>query len=156
MPFTTEYSNDILNMLFGKKSATVMQLYDRIYLALSSNDPTTSNGAFSELGGNGYERVLISNRAETYPNLIGEASERKIKNEVEIHFKQSTDSWPTAHGIGLYGVNVNSKGEELTPVFLWYGSLASNPLVVDKAGMVPLLSEEALTIAMAESDQPLT
>lgn len=142
MPFSTAYANNILNYVFGKTKT--LSGATKIYLALSSNDPEADNGAFTELVGGGYARVLVSNQDDTYPNLIGMASERAITNTAQINWNKATADWTEAKGLGLFTTATGG-----TPIY--YGTLDVPVKVV--AGAVALFDPGALRVSIAATDE---
>lgn len=100
MPFSTTYANDILNYTFAKTQSLTAP--SAVYIGLSTNDPEADGGAFTELSGNGYARVLISQRGATYPALIGSAASRAISNIAQINWTKATADWVRVKGFGLF------------------------------------------------------
>ena len=101
MPFNTTYANNILNWALGK--ATSPASHDRVWIGLCSNDPEEAGGAFTELTGKGYSRVLINQSDSEYPGLIASASNRAITNSKQIGFTKATGgAWVDAKGYGLF------------------------------------------------------
>lgn len=142
MPFSTAYANNILSYVFGKTKTLTAPT--KIYLGLSSNDPEADNGAFTELVGGGYTRVLVSNQDDAYPNLMGTASERSITNTAQINWTKATADWSEAKGLGLF--TTPSGG---TPIY--YGTLDTPVKVV--AGAVALFDPGALRVSIATTDE---
>lgn len=100
MPFSNTYAQQILNYTLGKTKTLTAPSY--VYLGLSSNDPEAAGGNFAELSGGNYARVLISQTGETYPDLIGTASDRAIGNSKQINWNKASADWATAKGFGLF------------------------------------------------------
>ena len=142
MPYSTAQANSILNWTFAKGSLTNKSA---IYIGLCTNDPEADGGWASEkeLSGNGYARVLISRYNDQYPNKIGSATNREIKNTEQINWTKATASWSTANGFGLF--DVASGG---TPFY--YGKL-TEPLTVP-AGAVALFDPNTLILGFATAD----
>lgn len=141
MPFSTSYANQILNYIFAKTAS--LNAPSTVYIGLSSNDPEADAGAFNELSGGGYSRVLISQKSGTYPNLIGTASNRAISNQYQINWTKATLDWVEAKGIGLF--DSPSGG---TPFF--YGKLEEPVTCV--AGAVALFDPQTLRISFPNTD----
>lgn len=141
MPFSNNYSNDILNYLFSK--TTSLTPPSKVYIALSSNDPEADGGTFTELSGNGYERVLISIKGETYPDVIGAASDRTITNAKQINWAKATADWTVAKGFGLFSTETGG-----TPFF--YGKLENDLTVLE--GAVALFEPSNFKIKISTED----
>ena len=141
MPFNDTYANNILNYAFAK--TTQLQAPTLVYIGLCSNDPEADGGTFTELSGNGYHRVLISQRGEAYPNQISSASDRAIQNTKQINWTKATGDWMDAKGFGLFSAETGG-----TPFF--YGKL-EEPVSV-KSGSVALFDPYAFKITFPESD----
>lgn len=100
MPYNTTWSNNFLNLTFAK--TTSISAPATVYIGLCSNDPVADGGTFTELSGNGYSRVLIAQRGESYPNVIGTAANRAITNPYQINWTKATGDWAEAKGFGLF------------------------------------------------------
>lgn len=147
MPFNDTYANKILSWTLGKGSADLAQL-SKVYIGMSSNDPEADGGVFTELSGDTYSRVLIAQAGESYPDVIGNAEGREIKNVKQINWTKAKDAnWTTAQGFGLFTSETGG-----SPYF--YGKL-ENPLSVVK-GSVALFDPEALKISFPTSDVSAT
>lgn len=142
MPFNDTYANQILNWTLGKSSANLTQL-SSVYIGLSTNDPEADAGSFTEYSGDTYERVLIAQSGETYPDVIGTASGRQISNVKQINWTKATIDWTTIKGFGLFTAKTGG-----SPYF--YGKLESDLSVV--AGSVALFDPGALKISFPTSD----
>ena len=148
MPFSDNYANQILNYTLSKTATLTAPA--AVYIGLCTNDPEADGGTFSELSGGGYARVLISQKGETYPDVIGSASGRQITNAKQINWAKFTEK-KTAQGFGLF--SAPSGG---TPFF--YGKLdlteeqAAAGGVVCEAGSVMLFDPGTLTISFPEAD----
>lgn len=141
MPFSTDYANKVLNYLFAKTEKLEAPYY--VYIGLCTNDPEADGGTFNELSGGGYARVLISQREETYPNVIGTASGRAISNQYQINWTKATLDWAEAKGFGLFSTATGG-----TPFF--YGKLEEPITCV--AGAVALFDPQTLRISFPTSD----
>lgn len=144
MPFTTTYANNILNYLFAKTASLTAP--SAVYIGLCKNDPEADGGSISELSGSGYARVLISQKGETYPNVIGSASGRAITNTYQINWTKATADWAQAKGFFL---SSSPTVGETTNIF-FYGKL-ENP-VTCVTGAVALFDPNALIITFPETD----
>lgn len=144
MPFTTTYANNILNFLFAKTASVTAP--NAIYIGLCSNDPVADNGTITELSGNGYTRVMVSQKGETYPNLIGTASNRSIANTYQINWTKATGAWAEAKGFFLS--SSSTVGETTSIIF--YGTLDTP--VTCAAGAVALFDPNTLKISFPTSD----
>jgi len=141
MPFSNTYANEILNYTMGKIASLTAPTY--VYIGLSTNDPEADNGTFNELSGNNYARVLISIKNETYPDVIGSASDRVIQNTKQINWNKSTGDWATAKGFGLFSAVTGG-----TPFF--YGKLDAEVTV--PTGAVALFDPNTLKISFPTTD----
>jgi len=149
MPFSDSYANQILNYTFAKTASLTAPA--AVYIGLSANDPEASNGSFSELSGGGYTRVLISQKNETYPDVMNSASGRAISNGKQINWNKATLDWPRVRGFGLF--TASSGG---TPFF--YGKLElteeqeADGGILCEAGAVMLFDPQTLRISFPTSD----
>lgn len=144
MPFSTTYANNILNWAFGKKS---LSSQDYIYIGLCSNDPEADSGTFTELSGGAYVRVLIFLYNEKYPDVIGAASNREIKNVKQVNWPKATANWTQAKGFGLFTQETGGQ-----PFF--YGKFATP--VTCESGAVMLFDPQSLKISFAATDTQVT
>lgn len=142
MPFSDLYANRILNFTFSK--TTELEAPASVYIGLSSNDPEADRGVFTELSGNGYSRVLISLKNETYPDVMGSANGRTILNTKQINWTKATGDWIPALGFGLFS---SATGGE--PFF--YGKLEEEVACV--AGAVALFDPQTLKISFPVADE---
>lgn len=142
MPFSTTYANQLLDWTLGKGSVSLSK-FSEVWIGLSTNNPEEDNGAFTELSGDTYSRVLIAQSGNAYPDVIGTANERLIKNVKQINWAKATINWSTVKGFGLFGSKTGG-----SPHF--YGSL-EEPLTVT-AGAVALFDPEAFQISFPTSD----
>ena len=145
MPFTTSESNKILNWALGKSDALAEK--SEIWMALLKNDPEAENGAIDELSGDTYERVLINRHGDTYPALIGVASDRVIKNTAQINWTKALTNWPEVKGIALFTAKVG--GEP------YYYAKVPTPFVTE-AGDVALFEAGNFQIALLDTDIDIT
>ncbi len=141
MPFSNTYANNILNWALGKSNA--LSVHSKVYIGLSSNDPEADGGTFTELSGNGYSRVLVSQYNETYPNVIGSAANRTIKNTAQINWTKATGNWVTANGFGLFTSETGG-----TPYY--YGKLDAPMTCVE--GAVALFDPNTFEISFSATD----
>lgn len=149
MPFSTDYANNILNYLFSKTATLTAP--STVYIGLCTNDPEADGGAFNELSGGGYARVLISQKGESYPNVIGSASGRAITNTYQINWAKATLDWARVNGFGLFAAPTDG-----VPFF--YGKLdlseedAAAGGLLCEAGAVMLFDPQTLKICFPTAD----
>lgn len=144
MPFSVTQANAILNFMFSKtNNALTPPQY--IYMGLCKNDPEADNGTFTELSGDTYARVLISQKGETYPDFIGSADARSIKNVKQINFNRSTVAWDTIHGFGLFSAATGGSP-------FYYAKVDNPEGVVVPENAVALFDPETLKISFANAD----
>jgi hypothetical protein len=149
MPFSTSYANDILNYTFAKTQS--LSAPTAVYIGLCTNDPEADGGAFMELSGNAYARVLISQKGESYPALIGSASSRAISNIAQINWNKASNDWQRVKGFGLF-----SSASGGSPFF--YGKLELTPEeeaaggILCEAGAVMLFDPNTLKISFPTTD----
>lgn len=144
MPFSNTYANNILGWTFGKNS---LANHSKVYIGLCSNDPEADNGTFTELTGGNYARVLVSVSGATYPDVIGAAASREIKNVKQITWAKSTADWKQAKGFGLFATETGG-----APYF--YGKLKTP--VTCASGEVALFDPNSLKISIAATDTETT
>lgn len=97
-------SRIILNGICGKTNSAPSYL---AYLALSSTEPQKDGTGVTEPIGNGYERKLIGNYAQTMTQMMGEPNEGVIENDEEIHFLSATGSWGELKYVCIYTAKEN-------------------------------------------------
>lgn len=140
MPFSITEANNILNWALGKGTLTQKNY---VYVGLLSNDPEADGGTCSELSGDTYARVLISQYGETYPAVIGSATNREIKNTAQINWVKATANWPEVKGIALYTTAAGG-----TP---FYYAKVTTPFTTE-AGSVALFEANSFRISMLDTD----
>lgn len=152
MPFTNNYANNILNYAFAKTASLTAP--SAVYIGLTTNDPEADGGTFNEISGGGYARVLISQKGESFPNVIGSASNRAITNPYQINWYKATADWPRVNGFIL---SSSPTVGETSNVF-FYGALdldaaikAAGGLLVE-AGAVALFDPNTLKIEFPAQD----
>lgn len=152
MPFTTTYANNILNYALSKTAQLTAP--SAVYIGLCTNDPEADNGAITELSGGGYSRVLIAQKNETYPNVMGSANNRAISNSYQINWTKATLDWARINGFFLS--SSPSVGE--TSGIFFYGALelteeqkAAGGLLVE-AGAVALFDPQTFKIEFPATD----
>ena len=146
MPFTDTYANQILNYTMAKTAQ--LEAPSAVYLGLCTNDPEVSGGSVAELSGGGYHRVMISQKNQSYPDVIGTASadSRMIQNTKQINWTKATADWPEAKGFFL---SSSSTVGETAKIF-FYGKLEEP--VTCEMGAVALFDPYALKISFPETD----
>lgn len=144
MPFSDTYANNILDFIFAKTAS--LSAPSAVYVGLCSNDPEADSGAITELSGNGYTRVLVSQRGASYPNAIGSASGRMIQNTQQINWTKATADWAEAKGFFL---SSSPTVGEKTAIF-FYGKLDEPVTCV--SGAVALFDPQTLKISFPKSE----
>lgn len=144
MPFTDTYANQILNYTLAK--VVSLNAPSAVYIGLCTNDPEADGGTINELSGGGYSRVMVSQKDETYPDVIGTASARSITNPKQINWTKATLDWPEAHGFFLS--SSPTVGE--TSSIFFYGKLEEP--VTCAAGAVALFDPNTLRISFPTTD----
>lgn len=149
MPFSDTYANNILNYLMAKTATLTAPA--TVYIGLCSNDPEADGGTFNELSGGGYARVMISQKGETYPDIISTATSRAITNAKQINWNKATLDWSRFKGFGLFS---NPTGG--SPFF--YGKLELTEEeeaaggILCEAGAVALFDPQTLKITFPATD----
>ena len=144
MPFDTDTANSVLGWAFGKNT---LPINSKVYIGMSSNDPEEDSGTFTELSGGGYTRVLVSVYNNQYPDYIGAAANREIKNTKQIAWPKATADWTTAKGFGLFTAETGGKP-------YYYGTLKTP--VTCTSGEVALFDPQTLRIQIAATDEEIT
>ena len=144
MPFATDTANSVLGWAFGKNT---LANNSKVYIGLSSNDPEADSGTFTELSGGGYTRVLLSVYNNQYPDYIGAAANREIKNAKQIAWPKATADWTTAKGFGLFTAETGGKP-------YYYGALSA--AVTCATGEICEFDPNTLRIKLAAVDELLT
>lgn len=106
MPYSIAKRNEFLQLTFPTTGVTNSP--EKLYLALCSNDPVADKGAFTELSGDTYARVLLKRKGETLPDYLSSISNGKISNEKQIVFNRAKTAWAQANGIGLFTAETGS------------------------------------------------
>lgn len=152
MPFTTNFANEILDYALAKRAS--LNAPAAVYIGLCSNDPEEDGGVIVELSGGGYTRVMISQRGQAYPNLIGTATERTITSIRQINWTKAQYDWERINGFFLS--SSETVGEK-TGIF-FFGKIelseedaAAGGLLVE-TGAVALFDPRSLTIGFSDTD----
>ena len=141
MPFSDSYANQILNYTLAKTAT--LNAPSAVYIGLCTNDPEATGGTFNELSGGGYTRILIAQRGQDYPDVIGTAAGRAITNVKQVNWAKATLDWAEANGFGYFSTPTGG-----TPFF--YGKLEEPVTCV--AGAVALFDPQTLRIEFPEND----
>lgn len=150
MPFDVMHANQILDYMFSKTNTSI-NAYSQVYMGLSRNDPEADAGIFNELDAttcDNYERVLISIKNETYPDFMGKANNRTIKNVKQINFNRNrseTDAWDTIKGFGLFSAKTGG-----TPFY--YAKVDREGGVEVPPNAVALFDPNTLVISFSSTD----
>lgn len=147
MPFTTTFANHVLNYIMAKTMALTAPT--EVYIGLCTNNPEETGGTVSELTGGAYHRVLISQKGEDYPDVIGNANNRMITNTKQINWTKATGNWAEAKGFFL----ASSPTVGDTKGIFFYGKLEEP--VTCAAGSVALFDPQSLRISFPEFDSEL-
>lgn len=148
MPVSNDYAKQYLDFLLAK--ITTLTAPDRVWAGLSSNDPEKDKGTFNELSGGGYARVLISIRGETYPDIIGPASDRAITNAYQLNWPKATLDW-IVKGIGLFSAPSGGSPFFYGAIELTEDQIAAGGLIVE-AGAVALFDPQTFKISFPVTD----
>lgn len=135
MILSDNYANNYLNFLLG--NVATLQAPSKVWIGLSSNDPEADGGAFTELTGGNYKRILVKIYGEAYPDVIGSASNRKITNVKQITWDKASADWPNSLGAGLFSTETGGSP-------FAYGKLSQELAV--PAGAVALLEPGVMNI----------
>lgn len=153
MPYSTTYANNFLSLTFSKVQNSITPP-DAVYIGLCSNNPEADGGTVTELSGNGYARVLIAQKGQSYPDTMSTASNREIKNNYQINWPKATAEWARVNGFFLS----SSKTVGETTNIFFYGKLdlpeedeAAGGLLVQK-DMIALFDPQAFKISFPTSD----
>lgn len=106
MPYTTAFTNQILEHVHGKTALTM----PTVHLGLSTTTPTLAGGNVTEPVGNGYARVTTSGAT------WGTAASGAITNAVDITFPTATGSWGTVTHVVAFSASTGGS-------VLWYDDL---------------------------------
>lgn len=147
MPFTTTFANHVLDYIMAKTMALTAPT--EVYIGLCTNNPEETSGTVSELAGGAYHRVLISNKGDDYPDVIGRARDRMIMNTKQINWTKATSNWAEAKGFFL----ASSPTVGNTDSVFFYGKLEEP--VTCAAGAVALFDPQSLRISFPEVDSEL-
>lgn len=113
--------NEILDHVLGNAAYAAPAT---VYVALFSVAPTDAGGG-TELSGNGYARVAVTNNATNWPAASGGAK----SNGTAIAFPQATAAWTQAVAFGIFDAssagNLLYWGDLTTPRTVALGSTAS-------------------------------
>lgn len=144
MPLSTNETNKVLNWMLGKGALTTKS---KVYVALLTNDPEADNGTCTEISGDTYKRVLISQYNESYPAVIGSASDRVVKNIAQINWTKATADWPEVKGLALYETETGGSP--------FYYSKIPQPFTTEK-GAVALFEAGNFKIGLQATDVDIT
>lgn len=149
MPFSTTYANHFLNFILAKHTENPLQRPAKVFLALTKNDPEKTGGSFTELSGDTYSRICISDYGKDYPDYIGTASDREIKNTKQINWTKAKQKWDAVNGFVLF----DEEGK-----VIYYGKLdltakqiAAGGLICEKDAVM-LFDPQKLKISFPTSD----
>lgn len=129
---TTTYENEILDAILGDDNATNMP--DTVYIGLFTSEPSDGGGG-SEVTGNGYARVAVTNNSTNWPD----ATDGEKRNGATITFPQATNSWGTIQWYGLFDA---SSGGNL----MMWGGLANS--IAPTSGDTPFFSAGGIIIGL--------
>jgi hypothetical protein len=122
--WTNGYESTILNFLYGAVGSPMTAPAD-YRIALFSVAPTDSTGG-TELSGNGYARVTVTNNTTNW-GAAGSAGAART-NAVAITFPTATGAWSAATSWGAFlpdGTTLTIYGDLTTPKTLANGDTAS-------------------------------
>ena len=153
MPFSDSYANQILSYTLAKTQTLTAPTH--VYIGLCENDPEADGGTFTELSGGGYSRVLISQKGETYPDVIGSASGRAISNVKQINWNKATADWPRVNGFGLFSAATGGTPFFYSKLDLTEDQIAAGGLLVEE-GAVALFEAAGLGLDFATTDEETT
>lgn len=111
MILSETYANNYLSFLLGK--TRTLTAPSTVYIGLSVNNPEIADGdyavgTFKEITGDTYERVTLVINGADFPNLIGEADNRKLTNIAQINWTKTLEGYPDAKGFGLFSEKTGS------------------------------------------------
>lgn len=90
-----------------------------VYVSLHTADPTDA-GTGTEVSGNGYARVAVTNNATNWPA----ASSGAKSNGTTITFPTATGSWGTVSHFGIWDAATNGN-------LLYHGALNASKAIAD-------------------------
>jgi hypothetical protein len=146
MPFSTTETQNILNWALGRANAPSSK--SAVYIGLLTNDPEADNGTCTELSGDTYARVQLTQLNNNGRDLMGNASDRAIQNTKQINWTKATVRWPEVKGIALYTA---ASG---TAAPFYYAKIPQSFVV--EPGEVALFEAGKLKIAMSATDVDIT
>lgn len=141
MRLSDTYAKNYLDFLMGKTPELTAPAM--VWAGLSTTDPETPDGkgTFTEVSGNGYGRILLSVRGESYPDDVPSASGREIENKRQLAWPKATGAY-TVKGIGLF---ISETGG--TPFASGFIGTAENHIAVNvQAGAIPMFEAEGFNI----------
>lgn len=155
MPFDVDTRNAFLNWAFGKTSLA-LSTRNKVYIGLSSTKPEKvegddTSGVFTELTGDTYARVLISQYNNTYPAKMSTASGGAIYNVEQINWNKATAAWPLIQGYGLFTELTGGTPYYYTNLDLTEEQETAGGVAVT-SGAVMLFDPESLEIKFPEYD----
>lgn len=101
--FSDYLEQKLLDHVFG---VTVFTAPATVYVALYSATPGDANASGTELTGNGYARVAVTNNTANWPNATGTSPTTK-QNGTVITFPTATGDWLSAVAFAIYDAAVN-------------------------------------------------
>lgn len=95
MSFSDYLENELLDHVFGAAAYTAPAT---LYIALFTAAPGDDGTGGTEVSGNNYSRVSVTNNATNFPA----ASAGAKSNGTEIAFPTASGSWGTVVAVGIY------------------------------------------------------
>jgi hypothetical protein len=118
---STTASNNLLDKEFGATNYTPPAT---LYIALYSSAPANDGSGGTELSGDAYARVAVTNNTTNWPN----ASAKVKSNGTAITFPQATADWVEAEAVVIFdassGGNVRAFGYLDEPAAITNGQTA--------------------------------
>lgn len=93
--FTDFLENELLDHVFGDSAYTAPST---LYIGLSTTTPNDDGSNFTEVSGNNYARVAVSNNLTEWPAASGGSK----TNGNAITFPEATGSWGTITHAGIF------------------------------------------------------
>lgn len=101
MSFCNALENELLDILFGKITGTIMGASNApatVYVALSTTTPNDAGGSFTEPTDASYARVAVTNNNTNFPAASGGSK----ANGTDITFPTAAASWGTVTYFGVF------------------------------------------------------
>lgn len=129
-----------LKLLDHVLGATAYTAPGTVYIALFTDSNTATQrdaGTVTEVSGNNYSRVSVTNNTTNWPNASGATATKS--NGTAFTFPQASGSWGTVTAFGIYDASTNGN-------LLMWGDLTVSKAI--GSGDTPSFASSGITITL--------